>query len=261
MFFKDYLSATADIIDAKFRGHRWQGQNSADIGEVCETFVNEFINQFLSNQFSIFRGGNIVSVVGKKSDQMDIVLCSKSCPVLFTNKGLYPIEAVLGAFAVTSNLTPAKLVGSVNCLASIPDENPRFYYIAPWRGTVEPDADMIKTWKRRVPYRCIFGVNGVLDSDSVAELNEAVAENRYALERMPDIIVVNRRGMILKNRSDLLVEGKPVEGHFYFTDVQAEPRSWMPLAHIINDLAQVSALWGGCILPKYNEYFEADMTT
>jgi hypothetical protein len=222
MFFNDYLTAAADIIDAKFRGNRWQGQNSADIGEVCETFVNEFLSQFLSNQFSVFRGGNIVSVAGKKSAQMDIVLCAKNCPVLFTNKGLYPIEAVLGAFAVTSNLTRTKLDSSVGCLASIPDENPRFYYIAPWRGTLEPDAEVMRAWRRRVPYRCIFGIDGVLDDDSVIGLNQTVAENKCALEKMPDVIVVNRRGMILKNRSDLLVDGKPVEGYFHFTDVSGK---------------------------------------
>ncbi len=259
MFFREYLNAAADIIDAKFRGNRWQGQNSADIGEVCEVFVNEFLSQFLSNQFSIFRGGNIVSSVGNKSEQMDIVLCDKHCPVIFAHKGLYPIEAVLGVFAVTSNLTRAKLGSSITCLGSIPDETPRFYYIAPWRGTLEPDENVIETWRRRVPYRCIFGINGVPDDDSVVELNQAATKNKFALERMPDLIVVNRCGMIVKNRPDLLVDGKAIEGPFYFADVQAESRFWMPLAHIIDDLAQVYALWGGCILPKYDEYFADNM--
>jgi hypothetical protein len=125
---------------------------------------------------------------------MDIVLCSKNYPSIFADKGLYPLESVLGVFAVTSNLTREKLMNSVDCLASIPTTNPRFYYLAPWHGTVEPQEEVISVWKKRVPYRCVFAINGILDQDSVVELNHRVDAGQVALERMPNHIVVNREG-------------------------------------------------------------------
>jgi deferrochelatase/peroxidase EfeB len=41
MHFRNYLEAAANVIEARFTGNRWQGQNNADIGEVSETVVKE----------------------------------------------------------------------------------------------------------------------------------------------------------------------------------------------------------------------------
>src|SRR5579859_1433208 len=131
MSFKGYLDAAAEVLAARFKGKRWQNQNSSDIGEISEMLIKDFLGEFLSSQFAILRGGHVVRAHGEKSKQMDIVLCSKNYPSIFADKGLYPLESVLGAFAVTSNLTREKLISSVECLASIPTANPRFYYVAP----------------------------------------------------------------------------------------------------------------------------------
>lgn len=258
MIFRDYLNAVADVMHAKFEGNRWQGQNPADIGEVCETLIKEFLSQFLSSQFAIFRGGHIVSIAGGKSKQMDVVLCSRNYPSIFAEKGIYPVESVLGAFSVTSNLGREKLRETVSCLASIPNEDPRFFYIAPWSGAVEPNLQVIEAWKRRVPYRCVFAINGVLDDESVRGLNKQVDSGQFPQERLPNLIVVNRQGMIVRNHFELRVNGSPVNGHFYYSDLRGQQTGWQPLGHIINELTQIYALWGSSALPKYNEYFDRD---
>jgi hypothetical protein len=43
----DYLNAAADVMAAKFKGNRWQGQNPSDIGEIPEILTREFLAQFL----------------------------------------------------------------------------------------------------------------------------------------------------------------------------------------------------------------------
>jgi hypothetical protein len=45
--FMDYLNAAADVMAAKFKGNRWQGQNPSDIGEIPEILTREFLAQFL----------------------------------------------------------------------------------------------------------------------------------------------------------------------------------------------------------------------
>jgi hypothetical protein len=66
MFFKNYFDSLADALQAKFTGHSRDGQNAADKGELSEIFIKEFLTDALSDQYKIFRGGNIISSDGKE---------------------------------------------------------------------------------------------------------------------------------------------------------------------------------------------------
>jgi hypothetical protein len=65
--------------------------------------------------------------------------------------------------------------------------------------------------------------------------------------------------MIVRDYPALQVSGKSIPEHFHYTDIRAMDRAGLPLGFIVNELIQVYALWGSSILPKYHDYFAADI--
>src|ERR1051326_7822146 len=128
MFFKDYFLSLADVLDARFIGHQRAGQNPADIGELCEWFIKEFLDEALSSNLKIIRGGKIVNIQGKESNQLDVLACAKNTISIFSHKGIYPVETVGGVFSVTSTLSFPKLEKCIKEFASIPKDQPKLIF-------------------------------------------------------------------------------------------------------------------------------------
>ncbi len=124
-YFADYFRSVSDILQAKHRGMRWPNQNPADIGELHETFVKEVLTKFLGGIVRSHRGGKIIGAHHKESSQIDVLLTGQNTLAIFEDKGVYPVETVFGAFAITSTLDLPKLRESVKNLASIPNDVPR----------------------------------------------------------------------------------------------------------------------------------------
>ena len=119
LIFAHKFAEIVDVLDVRYRALGNIDPNNADKGEVCEIFIKDVLSELLSGQLQVFRGGKIVNVDGKKSDQMDIVVCWRSAFRIFGDKGLYPVESVAGAFSVTSTLTKQKLDQTIRNLGSV----------------------------------------------------------------------------------------------------------------------------------------------
>src|SRR5258706_4564339 len=161
MFFKDKLRSICDCLDSNFRAMRRPGQNSADIGELAELFVKEFLRDCLSDLFRVFRGGKIVNSQGEESPQIDIVVTTKSTPQIFTDKGIYPIETVVGSIAITSTLTMAKLLADSENFAKLPTVGSAFH-IRSDGDEDDPLKDVHKMfeWYDNIPFKCVIGFDG-----------------------------------------------------------------------------------------------------
>ena len=133
--------------------------------------------------------------------------CSRiSALRLFTDKGIYPVETVWSVFCVTSNLTRAKFDADLKLLRTLPLHRYSFYYRA--EPEVKCVADGTHTvarfdagdyCHRRSRYgtvRCIFGFNGTINEQWADELNSMLTANAVQREHLPDIVVVNKVGMI-----------------------------------------------------------------
>ena len=50
-----------------------------------------------------------MNILGEKLPQLDVVLTTGNTLKIFDDKGIYPIETLVGVFSITSNLTLQKL--------------------------------------------------------------------------------------------------------------------------------------------------------
>jgi hypothetical protein len=183
MFFKNFLDGLSESLDIKYKSHKRDGINSADIGELCEIFIKEFLKDCLDDHYKIYRGGNIVNTLGDKSPQLDIVITNRNSLKIFGDKGIYPIETVSSVFSITSNLTSSKLRKTIIELGKIPKHNyafnmQQFYGREFYNKTHE-------VWKKLIPYTCIFAFKGSAKENWLEIINEEVAKikiNLYGLQ-------------------------------------------------------------------------------
>lgn len=254
MFFKNYLISVADRLQNQYEGQKRKGQNPADIGELCEIFIKEFLTDCFSAHFNIFRGGKIVNIENKESNQMDIVITSKNSIKIFTDKGIYPIESVFGVFSITSSLSYNKLLGCINEFNSIPKNNPRFLY----QGNDMPPS-VLSEWERHFPYKCIFSFSGDMNKNWETNLCNMVKENKFSKVNLPDIIIVNKKGVMGKIGENYKYHptGEVIEKDFHYTDYSQE-NYHTGFSYILNKLFILSQ-WQYHLVPKYLDYFNKDL--
>jgi hypothetical protein len=252
-----------DCLDDQFRGIERKGQNTSDKGELCEIFIKSLLYDVFNDQFKIFRGGKIVNIDNKESKQIDIVLSAKNTIRIFGDKGIYPIESVFGVFSITSTLDHPKLFGKngiIEEFISIPKENPQIYYINP--GLLKYSEDNIKeineNWFKLFPFKCAFGFTGDINIKWEEELNKMVAADSNLKNFLPDLIVVNKKGMIRKihDKPIKTILGLIIDKDFLFTSFEQVDYG-VALVTIINDLYNLSK-WQYEIVPSYSAYFNKD---
>lgn len=252
MFFKNYLNGASEMLDVKFKSHQRQGINSADKGELCETFTKEFLNNYLDNHYKIFRGGNVVNTLGEQSPQLDVVLTNGNTLKIFEDKGIYPIETLVGVFSITSNLTLAKLKEDIQQLAKIPKRGYCFH-MEKYFGEKFRDATH-KVWEHTMPFSCVFGFEGDIKDLWINDLNNhlASATNKSLC---PTIVMVNKKGMFEK-----FIKKQPngeVEHFYEFVPLNSSDRQGYAFSKILYDLYNLSAEQT-YRRPDYGIYFKAD---
>lgn len=263
MFIRGYFNSIMEILDAQFKGMARKGQNPTDRGELSEVFVENFLTDIFSDQFKIFRGGKIIDIDEAESKQIDIVLLAKNTPKLFGNKGVYPIESVFGAFSVTSDLSHTKLFGNgksgiIDEFQSIPKNEPRFEFNKPSLALPSWETSVMDMWNKRFPFKCAFGFTGDINRNWETELNTMVVDNNDFKNSLPDLIVVNKKGVIRKslNKPTQLIGGGTTDKDFFYTSFEHADCA-IAIATIVNELYVLST-WQDIIAPKYHEYFNKD---
>jgi hypothetical protein len=252
MFFKNYLNGLSDQLDIKFKSHQRPGINSADKGELCELFTKDFLNNYLENHYKIFRGGNVVNILGEQSPQLDIVLTNKNTLKIFDDKGIYPIETLTGVFSVTSNLTFQKFKEDITLLTKIPKRGYCFHMEKFFGDKFTEETH--KVWINAIPFLCVFGFDGGLNEKWIDELNNHL-ENTVDKSLCPTIVMVNKKGMfekfIKKDHNGNVI-------HYYeFVPLTAAEIQGYAFSKILLDLYNMSAEQN-YRRPDYGKYFEAD---
>jgi len=195
MFFKEYFNSLADCLDAKFQGMKRKEQNPSDEGELCEIFIKDVLIDLFVDNFKIYRGGKVVNINNLESKQLDILLLAKNSIKLFGDKGIYPVESVFGVFSVTATLSHKKLFEDcIKGFKSIPKDDPQFEF----QHFIEiPDLEqkMITGWQNLFPFKCIFGFTGNINEKWEEELNELVKKDPSVKVFLPDLIIVNKKGV------------------------------------------------------------------
>lgn len=265
MLFAAKFSEITEILDVRFKALYAGILNAADKGELCETFIKDMLCEILSRDLQVFRGGTIVDSKESQSRQMDVVVTWGSALRIFADKGFYPVESVCAAFCITATLTKQKLQEDVTVLASIPSDNPAF--LPSTEGLVQSlfgdrkywDLTM-ERWKRVSPYRCIFAFSGNPQADWRDFLNQQINSGVVERHRMPDVIVVNKRGIFHKinpsTRDDLTdrFAGVGADKHYAYVPFEAEEYwQWFPL--ILNGLTGLGR-WQYLCYVNYGEYFK-----
>jgi len=202
----------------------------------------------------------IINVENKESKQIDIVLSAKNTIKIFGDKGIYPIESVYGVFSITSTLDHPKLSNVIEEFKSIPKENTQFEFFTEGNLGEAQKKKVLEKWNNRFPYKCVFGFSGDINASWEKELNEMAAANSHLKNCLPDLILVNKKGVIEKIHSDTArtVAGSIIEKDFHYTDFQLNPNYGAPIIYIANELYYLST-WQGTIAPAYPAYFNKDL--
>lgn len=252
MFFKHYFNGLSEVLDVKYHSHMRDGINSADVGELCELFLKDFLLAGLDDHYSVFRGGNIINVRGIKSPQLDIILTNRNALKIFSDKGIYPIETVCGVFCVTSNLTLTKLKHEISQLSKIPKFAYGFDQHAAWGEKFNTEKHEV--WKNLVPYSCIFGFTGDITENWLNAINEEVSRIQdHSL--WPTTIIVNKKGMIEKVMCK--EDGNRFKWKYVFTALNPDSNYGEWCSQILFQLYNLSGEQY-YMRPKYENYFSQD---
>lgn len=255
MFIKNYFNKIADILESEFKNINGQGKNSSDKGELCERFIKALLKDLFSDQYKIFRGGQIINIDSKtlKAKQTDIILVAKNTVTFFGEKEIFPIECIHGIFSVTATLNNQKLFGGrgiIEEFKSVPKDNPQFGHLLEQLFEEEDYEEVISLWNVLFPYKCAFGFKGTISEKWAMELNDMVKNDCLLKNRLPDLIIVNKKGMIQKISDDAVDE---YGANFLFTPLD-NSNYGLPIAVIAHDLFDRS-IWQWFLIPDYRDYF------
>ena len=187
---------------------------------------------------------------------MDIVLCSKKSIKIFGDKGIYPIETVFGVFSITATLSKPKFMKTLLELATIP-KSPKFIYHKIKKKSLMTDPTM-KQWNQLIPYKCIFGFTGTINGQWVLELNNKIKNNSIDRHLLPDIIIVNKVGMIEKIHERINEPYDENLSYYHFTDFSKYKNPGSCFPRILNHL-HMATTWENVVMPDYVEYFKKDL--
>jgi len=254
MFFKNYFLGVADVLQAKFHGHERSNQHSGDKGELCENFVQEFLKDSLADNFKIFRGGQIINSHGHQSKQLDIVLCGKRTIKIFGDKGIYPVESVFGVFSITSTLSFSKLKDCMHEFHSIPKHD--YYFSMEKFYGEEFKNETQQAYNLLFPFNCVFAFSGDINEKWIDNIYEFMNENKVNPSLRPDIIIVNKKGMIELDRTKS--ETGKINLKYHYIDFSEYKNYGVCFSKILFHLYNLSHE-EFVLKPQYEQYFNKDM--
>lgn len=250
MFYKDYFTSIADIINSQFRGYEAITKNPADKGELCEIFIKNFLIDSLGDSFKIFRGGKVINSLGVESKQIDIILTGKRSIKLFGDKGIFPTETVQGCFSITATLTKEKLINCCNEFKSIPKQD--YGFLNPHFASTKFFEESLQVWKKLLPYKCVFAYKGELKEEWIDEIHKLYEEDNLFYNAIPDLIIVNNVGFIEK-----IISSENGNG-FSFVSFKDYENVGIPFGKMLYHLNKFN--WEELYLqPELKNYFNRDL--
>jgi hypothetical protein len=260
VLYAKYLRAECEKLDIDYRAIGHPHLNGADLGEHCERLFADLLERYLAGVYDIFRGGVVVGLKGLPSRQVDIVLTAKNALRVFGDKGLYPIESVFGVVSVTSTMTARKFESSIEEFPRLPRGAlglQPFKFGLDGQKAAAYCAELLSTRATTIPYKCIFAFDGDLKTDWATELQDRVASNHTAEAELPDLVVVNKKGMILKVPEGKTKSGRKHLPYFQLFEFSQTGRFFYPLAFMLNKLFVLSQFQHRCV-PRYDLYLGQD---
>lgn len=252
-FFKKHYISVAACLEAK--ANALLSGHTGDMGELCEIFVKEFLEDSFGGIARIFRGGTVIDSQGNTSKQVDIVISPINTLKISSDKGLYPIESVYGVFSITKKLDHKKIFskdprdgGCVENLKTVGMLKPMFHFLFEGSSLKLPDLEFHKASH---PYKCVFGYTGDINSGWVDELNQIVQQSPNDCGFLPDLIVVNKKGYIDKRY-------KNQKAYFDYVDLTKTGNYGSPFIMLVHSLL-LFLDWQNALRPEYHLYFNQDL--
>ena len=260
MYFKEYFNSVSEILENKYKAYILQ-KNPCDTGELCEIIVKDFLSDVFSGILKIYRGGFIMDSLGNKSEQIDIIICSQAAMKVFSDKGIFPIETVFGIINVKKILDHTNLFsnkkkdcGILKNIASIPKSNYRL--VAPGNMNIDK---VTEDFKKYWPYRVSFSYEGKIQKNWEEELNK-MANDPEILKTLPDLIIVNKIGYIIRSRTGEFEfnDGSKEVKNFHLVTYKNNEQYFFGISHLVQEIYK-SVQWQYMILPAYYEYFNNEV--
>jgi hypothetical protein len=185
-----------------------------------------------------------------------VLLTGQNTLALFEDKGVYPVETVFGAFAITSTLDLPKLKSSIKNLASIPNEAPRIDVPMQHPANIPV---LAKHWRDNYPLRCVFGFDGAIGTAWSTAMVEIEKSESIRHEDMPALVIVNNRGLIVRGgEGTRLASGSTSNAPYHFIDFKQLHNGCFWVAFLLNQLYDLSKLQH-IVFPDYTAYFNPEI--
>lgn len=242
-----YFADEADILERK-ASKAGLFDNAADIGSQREDILRDFLKNHLPRRCDLVKGGYIFNEVGKRSDQIDLIVTNDSTIRFKQTEGEYgkefnSLEGTVAAISIKSNLDKRGFIDALDNLACIPT-TPRTF--APINR--QPDAflgGVLEEMLYKTPYKIIFAFKGMDDEKVVDYLEDYIRDKRPNDEVMADLIIVNKSYFIYK---------VPIDGHKddngnvivarggYRAVARSKHIGGLSLMHLVSQIQEVSNL-------------------
>jgi hypothetical protein len=232
---RTYLETCHKSLLQNFDQTTAAGSHSGDLGENRENLIVDFINQNQPRRLYAHRGGQVIGINSKPSQQIDILVTHDSTIEFRAQSKSYRVaEAILAGIAVKSDLTSESLKADFKNLASIPKPSHEVL-----RFSHSDSAGLFNIYSRAFPQRMIIGWNGATSYTLMSALNEVVSENPdIPVDSYPDVVTVLKRGFSLQlHGKKEFLKGKIQRDEVRWDVVpEADGVAW-PLVWLLNQLS------------------------
>lgn len=222
----DQIAARSEL--ARTASHR------PDIGTNREEIVRLFLSKHLPNRLTSTLGGQVISLSGAESNQIDVLVSNDIAVRFEENERTFVVaEGVVAAITVKSNLDRNAIEDSLLNLASIPQFDRR---ALDFKLLVR---DPFSAFVNVHPTLCVFAYHGVQADtclEHVADFyghHPEIARNRYALH-----VIVNGQYSILFCRSEVTASTGYVaqQGEFFLSRLEDYIKGY-PFVAMLNSIS------------------------
>jgi hypothetical protein len=248
-----YFSNLANRLSIEFENSGLT-DNTNDIGLNREVLLRDLLLKHLPKRQSAYLGGQIFGFDAPDSKQIDIII-SSDIGINYEEyqKTFTPIENVVSAISVKSNLSSAELINSLENLASIPQMNRE---ILIFKAVPKNYFDL---FIENHPSLYVFAYDGVSPETALQTLERFYNENHVAANRRPAGIIVNKKYYIrIDGVANNRFSGTPIQPKKYYADLLTEKSSGIPFLYLLNNISAYNG-WLSFMTINNTKYFNSSI--